>query len=373
MAGKRGNSEGTITKRADGRWEARVSLPDGKRKCFYGQTRQEVERKLSQARRDVESGLPVVDQRLTVAAYLTDWLESVRHQVKLTSYHRYEGQIRLHIIPALGRMSLSKLTAQQVQSFYTQKLDSGLSATTVRHIHLLLHKAIKDAIRMGLVQRNVTEMVRSPRRMKTEMKTLDAAQVVRFIEASAEERLEALFVLAITTGMREGELLALRWQDVDLDKGTVYIRQTLYIRHKIYNFLSPKTESSRRKIHLTKKAIYALRKHRIRYLQEAMENGPEWNKEYNLVFTTASGNPIRPAHLAGDYFPRVLERAGLPKIRFHDLRHTAATLLLERGANPKVVSEILGHSDVSITLGIYTHVTPRLHEAAMDIMDLLTE
>src|SRR5262249_50563555 len=157
--------------------------------------------KLKKAIRDIDDGLPVVDERQTLGQYLTDWLETVRHQVKPSSFHCYDNSIRIHLVPSLGKHRLAKLTPQQLQSFYTQKLDEGLSSTTVRQIHLILHRALKDALRMGMVQRNVTEMVRPPRNRKVEMKTLDARQAALFVEASNGERLEALFVLAITTGM----------------------------------------------------------------------------------------------------------------------------------------------------------------------------
>lgn len=368
---KRGQNEGSIIKRADGRWQARVTLPDGSRKSYYARTRQEAQKKIQQALRDIDNGLPIASERQTVEQYLLAWLTDIKHQLKVSSFHRYDNQMRLHVIPALGRHLLSKLTPQQVQAFYSQKIESGLSTTTVRHIHLIFHRALKDAVRMGLIQRNVTEMIRPPRKRKVEMRTLDARQVGLFFEAAAEERLEALFVLAVTTGMRQGELLGLRWQDIDLEKAVVHVRQALYISRGQILLTEPKTEHSRRMIHLPRVALYALRKYRIRYLQEAMAFGPEWNSKYNLAFPTTTGNPIRAAHMVDLPFHRILEHAGLPRIRFHDLRHTAATLMLEQGVNPKMVSEMLGHSDVTITLSIYGHVTPRMHEKAMEVFDTL--
>ncbi len=369
MPKKRGNQEGTIKHRADGRWEAQITLPDGKRKSVYGKTREEVQKKLKQSIRDIDSGLPLSNDQETVEHYLTEWLETVRHQVKTSSFHCYDNSIRLHVVPSLGKHRLSKLTPQHVQQFYTQKLKAGLSSTTVRQIHLILHRALKDAMRMGMIQRNVTEMVKPPRNRKVEMKTLDARQAALFVDAANGERLEALFVLAITTGMRQGELLGLRWQDVDIDKGILHVRQALYITRGVIYLTAPKTVNSKRTIHLSKVAIYALRKYRINYLQEALAFGPEWNTQYNLVFPTTTGNPIRAAHLVSLAFHRILSNAGLPHIRFHDLRHTAATLMLERGVNPKMVSEILGHSDIAITLGIYGHVTPRMQQMALDTID----
>lgn len=348
-----------------------MSLPDGSRKSFYGKTRDEVQKKLKQGIRDVDNGLQLTTNQETLGQYLATWLEGVKHQVKTSSFHCYDNSIRIHVVPNLGKHRLSKLTPQHVQQFYTQKLEEGLSTTTVRQIHLILHRALKDAIRMGLIQRNVTEMVRPPRKRKVEMKTLDARQAALFVEAANGERLEALFVLAITTGMRQGELLGLRWQDVDIDKGIIHVRQALYITRGVIYLTEPKTVNSRRTIQLAKVAIYALRKYRIQYLQEALAFGPDWNTKYNLVFPTTTGNPIRAAHLVSLAFHRILRNAGLSHIRFHDLRHTAATLMLERGVNPKMVSEILGHSDISITLGIYGHITPRMQQMALDTIDEL--
>jgi len=348
-----------------------MSLPDGKRKSYYGETRDEAQKKMRRGQRDIDAGLPIVGDKQTVDQFLSTWLETAKQQLKPGSFHRYETNTRLHILPVIGKHALSKLTPQHVQALYTQKMESGLSSTTVRQIHLILHRALKDAQRMGLVQRNVTEMVRPPRTRKIEMKTLDARQVDLFFEAVANERLEALFVLAVTTGMRQGELLGLRWQDVDVDKGVLHINRTLYMRGGSIILSEPKTLHSKRTIHLTKLAIYALRKHRIKYLQEALAFGPTWNAEYNLVFPTSTGNPILASHLVEQPFHRVLKKAGLPMIRFHDLRHTAATLMLEHGINPKVVSEILGHSDIAITLGVYGHITPRMQQMAMEAIDKL--
>jgi integrase len=168
-------------------------------------------------------------------------------------------------------------------------------------LHIVLHRALKDAMRMGLAQRNVTEMVHPPRKQKREIHPLDAEQVAAFLAAVSCERLEAFFVLAVTTGIREGELLALRWQDVDLDKGMVRIEQSLMVENGGMLFVEPKTEQTRRKVHLPKAAVYALRKHRIRYLQEAMAIGPDWNP-HNLVVTTDTGNPMRHNDVSRHYF-----------------------------------------------------------------------
>src|SRR5579859_7684684 len=169
MTARRGNSEGTIRKRPDGRWEARISFEDGRRKSFYGKTRQEVAHRLAQARHELDSGLPLLDERQTLQQYLESWIETIKPQVRASSWRRYGDYVRVHLIPGLGRIPLAKLTAQHVQIFYARKLGEGLSPSTVHHIHGMFHRALKDALLMGLVQRNVTEMVRPPRRSSREM------------------------------------------------------------------------------------------------------------------------------------------------------------------------------------------------------------
>jgi integrase len=367
--GKRGNNEGTITKRKDGRWEARISLPDGKRKCFYGKTHQDVARRLSEAHHEVESGLPLLNERQTLGQYLETWLETVKSQIRPSSWRRYSDLVRVHPIPALGKTVLSKLTAQQVQLFYTRKVNSGLSPTTVHHIHGMLHRALKDALRLGLVQRNVTEMVNAPRREHHEMATLSEEQSRQLLDAVAGDRFEALYVLALTTGMRQGELLALRWQDVDLEGATLQVRINVQEAGGKYILAEPKTSYSRRRIALSQLAVAAVRAHRIEQNKERLALGAVWDTSLDLVFPNAIGGVMIPDNLAKRSFKRYLAKAGLPPIRFHDLRHTAATLLLSRGINPKVLCEMLGHANISITLRVYAHVTPHMQQGAADVMD----
>ncbi len=345
-----------------------MSLPDGTRKGFYGKTREEVQKKMRQAQNDFAAGLPLGDARQTVEQYLLSWLENRRHQIKATSFVRYSVQIRKHAIPGLGKAVLSKLTAQQLQAFYSRKVAEGLSPTTVKHLHVIVHSALDDAVRLGLIARNVADMVRPPRIAQHEMQAMDDHQVAHFIDAAQrDETSGTVFILAITTGMRLGELSGLRWKDIDLDRGIVQVQQTLVSMSGKLLFTEPKTRKARRSIRLMKVAIYALRKQRIWHLEQAMLFGPEWNK-HGLVFPNALGNPLDPTRLRTRFFA-FLEQESLPRIRFHDLRHTAATLMLKRGVNVKVVSEMLGHANISITLGVYGHVLPDMQQAAIDIMD----
>lgn len=368
MAGKRGNNEGSVTHRPDGLWEARITLDGGKRKSFYAKTRQEVARKLAAALRDQEAGLPVVDSAQTVEQYLKSWLEAAKPTIRDRTWVGYELRMRLHVIPTLGATRLTKLTAQQVQLLYAQKLEEGLSTTTVHHIHAVLHRAFDAALRLGLVQRNILDMVEVPRMLHHEMKTLSAEQAQQLLAVARGNRLEALYVMALATGMRQGELLALRWHDVDLDGGSLQVRAAVHYTKDGYVFAEPKTKHSRRRIALSQMCVTALREHRALQQVEREALGSAWT-DLDLVFPNTVGTPFGAENLVQREFYPLLKQAGLPRVRFHDLRHTAATLLLERGINAKVVSEMLGHSDVSITLGIYTHVMPHMQQQAADAMD----
>lgn len=368
MPGKRGNNEGSISRRSDGLWEARITLEDGKRKSFYAKTRQEAARKLAAALRDQEAGLPVVGGKQTVGQYLLSWLEAAKPTIRERTWRRYESIVRIHIAPVIGSIAVTKLTAQQVQLLYAKKLEEGLSSTSVHHLHAVLHRAFDAALRLGVIQRNVLDLVEVPRMRHHEMQTLSEEQAQHFLTVAYGERLEALYVVALATGMRQGELLGLHWRDVDLDGASLQVRTTVHYTKAGYVFTEPKTKYSRRRIALSRIAVEALREHRTRQLTERLAAGSAW-EDMDLVFPNTVGKPIDGVNLVKYWFYPLLKRAELPQIRFHDLRHTAATLLLGRSINPKVVSEMLGHSHVSVTLGIYSHVMPHMQQQAADAMD----
>lgn len=375
MAGKRrGNAEGSITlyKGKDGApdlWCARLTLPDGRRKAIYGKTRAEVAQKLTKALRDRDQGLRAAgDERQTVGQYLTRWLETVKPTLKQRSYERYEQAIRAHVLPALGGVKLVKLSAHQLQAFYAAKLTAGLSPSTVAHLHAVMHRALHAAERLDLVPRNVADRVTAPRAVRHEMHFFTAEQAQAILEGVAGDRLEALYVLALTTGARQGELLGLQWRTVDLRAGTIRIEQTLHFdKGGTWRLASPKTERSRRTIELPPMAVEALRAHRVRQAEERLAMGAAWNG-HGFVFTTTIGTALDGVNLL-KAFHRLCDGARLPRIRFHDLRHTAATLLLGRGVNPKIVSEMLGHASVGITLDTYSHVLPTMQQSAAAEMD----
>ena len=368
---RRGNNEGNIRQRPhDGRWEARYYLPDGSRRSLMGKTRAEVRDKLAKALHDAGKGLPAIDERQTVKQYLTNWYKSMKPQVRISSYRRYGDYIN-HLIPALGHASLSKLTPQHLQVFYNKKLAEGLSSTTVHGIHSMLHRALKDALQMGLLHRNVSEMLRPPRRGNREMMPLSVIEMQRFLEVVRDDRFYALYVLALSTGMREGELLGLRWQDVDLPRRIVQVRMNVQETLGRYIIAETKTAYSRRTVALTQAAVDALAEHWQKQQQVKIEMGSMWT-DNDLVFPNGYGGIMIPHNITRRSFKRYLVKAGLSRdVRFHDLRHTAATLLLASGVNVKVVSEMLGHSDVSITLRVYAHVLPHMQQSAVAAMDNL--
>lgn len=363
---RRGHNEGTIKKRSDGRWEAQVMLPDGRRKSFYGKTRQEVNSKRIAALRDLEQGLPIADERQTVETFLSAWLETMRPpRLVEETWKRYRECVTLHIVPAVGRLRLAHLSAQRVQQLYAECLAKGLSSTSVRQIHAVLHRALESAVRLGIVPRNVSDLVDAPKRRPVEIHPLTREQARAYLAAAAaaDDRLEALFTLALATGMRQGELLGLRWRDVDLDRGTLQVVATLKRRQGSYVWAPPKSARSRRQIALAPHVADLLRRHRTRQLRERLAVGADAWAENDLVFADEAGGPLSHDAVRRRHW-HWCRAADVPRIRFHDLRHTCATLLLGSRVNPKVVSEMLGHATVSITLDIYSHVLPDMQQDA---------
>ncbi|HEY2705025.1 MAG TPA: tyrosine-type recombinase/integrase [Candidatus Dormibacteraeota bacterium] len=353
--GRRGNREGSICQIADGRWLAQVTMPDGRRRRWYGRTRAAAHDKLVAALTEVGRGVvAAAPAELTLADYLTGWLMDVKPSLRPSAWGAYERHLRNHALPTLGRKRLVRLEPTDLRALYRRLVDGGLSPTTVRHVHGVLRRALGQAARDGLVARNVAALVTPPRRAEPGRNVLDPDQARAFLEAARGDRLEALYVLAVTTGMREGELLALRWADVDLSAGVVSVRGT-------------KTAGSRRQVALTNLAVAALRHRRE---AAAVEAGIIGNPG-DLVFPSTAGTPILASNLIRRSFAPLLGRAALPRIRFHDLRHTAATLMLGRGVHPKIVSEMLGHATIAITLDLYSHVTPTMQAGAAAELDAL--
>ena len=370
---RRGRGEGSIRHRADGRWEATLTLTamggGRRRKSYFGKTRAEVAGKLTAALKGQADGLPVPSGRSTVAAFLSQWLEAKRPSLRPESFRRYREMCHLHIVPDVGRKPLSKLSPADVQALYARVRAKGLSGTSLSLLHGVLHKSLDDAARWNLVVRNVCDLVDVPKRTTPDMRTLNADEATALLDAAKDDPLEAFYTVALTCGLRLGELQALRWKDVDLQRRRLSVTATYQgMQDGTPVFSEPKTARSKREVHLSLMAVEALKQHRVRQLERRLLG--LW-EDHGLVFATAFGRPLDGNNIRTRSFSRLLKRAGLPPMRFHSLRHTAATLLMAEGVNIKVASEMLGHADITTTLRIYSHVLPSMQEQAADAMDRL--
>ncbi len=296
--------------------------------------------------------------------YLENWLEQVyRPTVRPNTYKQFRSIVHHHLIPAFGHIAVQKLKAERIQAYYAQKLKEGLSPRSVAVIHAVLHSALENAVKWGLVSRNAAKLVTRPRIERYEGQTLTGDQAMKLLEVAKGSRIEALLLLALTTGMRKGELLALRWDDMDLEKGVLYVQRTVSrIPGRGYMESEPKTKSSRRRIVLPGVAIEVLKEHCSNQEKARVKAGEKWN-DGGIVFANNYGGFLRPDTVL-DAFRQLLKEAGLPPMRFHDLRHSAATILFVAGVNPKVIQELLGHSTISITLEVYSHVLPSMRQEA---------
>jgi len=370
---KRGNGEGSIYQRKeDGKWVGSVTLDNGQRKAFYGKTRKEVKEKLTRVLHEQQQGTLVTSGPQTVEQFLTDWLENThKRHVRPRTYERYREAVYLHIIPFLGKHQLQKLTVQHVQRFYTKKEDEGLAPATIIYYHSVLHNALDTAVKRELVVRNVCDLASPPHRKRFEIQPLSGEQAQKLLAAIHGHKWEALFSLAIATGLRRGEILGLKWQDISLTTGTLQVRRILSRvptdtpkREHVYVEAEPKTQKSRRNVVIASFALEALKRHYERQQETKLMSGENW-QEHDYVFCTLVGTHLSPNHVI-DEFKKLLKKAELPDIRFHDLRHSAASLLLTAGVHPKIVQEILGHTQIGMTMDIYSHVLPGMQEDAMN-------
>lgn len=374
---KRGHGEGGIYQRkSDGLWVASVSVghaltsdgaPQRKRKVIYGKTRKDVSEKLKAILRDQQQGLPVDVGRQTVAAFLNHWLtDEAQPSVRPKTYQSYAQIVRLHLIPTLGHVQLSQLVPQHVQAMMNDKLRAGLAPRTVQYLRAVLRRALGQALKWGLVARNVATLVEPPRSVHHEMRFLSPAQARVLLDTAKGDRLEALYAVALALGLRQGETLGLRWHDVDLEAGTLTVRAALQRLGGVLKLVEPKTDSSRRTLSLPPSIAAALTAHKDRQGFERAKAGAAWI-DLGLVFCTPKGTPVDARNLTRR-FKALLEIAGLPDMRWHDLRHSCASLLLAQRVPYRVVMETLGHSQISLTMR-YSHLVPELRREAADSME----
>ena len=373
MAPRRANGEGSIFQRPNGSWSGIASLPDGRRKQVYGRSRDEVRRKLSDILHSLEHGTYADARGRTVGDFLDQWLTEVaKPRVRAWTYAGYEVQVRRHLKPSLGRIALERLTPQQVQALLNQKLREGLKPKTVRYLRGTLRTALNEAVRWGLISRNAAALVDGPRVERYPIKPFTPDEARRLLEAIKGDRLEALYSVALTMGLRQGEALGLTWLDIDLKMGYMRISKQLQRIHGSPQLVEPKTERSRRTLAMPLMIADALTRHHERQEQERAVAGRQW-AEAGLVFTTPIGTPLDGTAVTKG-FHELLDRAGLPQRRFHDLRHSCATLLLVQGVSARVVMDLLGHSQIGLTMNTYSHVIPDLRrDAAQRMQDLLQE
>lgn len=375
---RRGNGEGAIYQReSDGKWCASVDLGyiNGKRtrKVIYGETRKEVAAKLKALHRDQAAGVNLTPQQQTVKQFLENWLEeTVKRQVRVRTYAKYAQDVSHHIVPAVGRLQLAKLTPDHVQKMLNHLSDNGLSHNSVRNVRAALRCALNQALRYGYVMRNVATLVDIPGKVTFKPQPLTYEQSQQLLAAAKGNRLEALFRIALGLGPRKGEILGLRWEDVDLAGATLCISGSLQRQNGKLERSATKTDASVRTIALPPRLVKVLTRHRENQ-EEERKAAASWT-ESGMVFTSRIGTPLSPESLT-ENFKALLKKAGLPKtVRFHDLRHTCATLMIKQGIHPRVVMEILGHSQISTTMNTYGHVLPEVQRDAVNILDeLFTE
>lgn len=374
MSVKRGQGEGNIYRRADGRWAARVRVGfrNGKRarRWVYGKTRAEVAARLRVTIQEHQQGVLTEPGRLTTGQFLNRWLEdSAKLKLRPRTFASYAQVVRLHIAPNLGRVALQRLTPHQVQTWLNDRQKAGLSPRTCQYARAILRSALAQALRWGVVSRNVAALVEAPRVVRHEIHPLHPDQARSLLSAARSNRLGALFTVAIALGLRQGEALGLQWDAVDLNAGTLHVRKSLQRVDGTWRLVEPKSSRSRRSVAMPDVVRTALTSHRVSQLQERLLAGARW-QESGFVFTTRIGTPIEPSNLTKT-FQALLVKAGLPHVRFHDLRHTAATFLLAQGVDARTIMETLGHSQISLTMNTYSHVLPTLQRDAAKRMNQL--
>lgn len=374
---------GHIRKRYKNSWTVVLNLGadpvTGKRKQEWVSVkggRKDAEKKLAELIHQIDNGTFLKPGKTRLGEFLERWLkEFVWSNLAPRTAEGYQHIIRRHLVPALGRLQLTQLKPEHLQKYYSEKLaggrcdgKGGLSPKTVRHHHVTLHDALQTAVKWGLLGRNVADAVSPPRAQRREMHTWDEEGVHRFLEAAKDTSYYGLFYLALFTGMRRSELLALRWRDVDLIMGQVYVSRSLHqLRDGTSVIRQPKTAKGRRTVALPPSAILMLGEHRRkRELEKAMTGGPLSDEE--LIFCQTDGKPLL-ADTVTHAWIKLVRRNGLPPIRLHDARHTHASLMLKQGIHPKVVQERLGHASIQTTLDTYSHVAPGLQETAAKRFD----
>jgi integrase len=372
--------KGHIRQRTKGSWEITIDAgkdPATGRRLRHFETvkgtKKGAQRRLAELLVSIEQGGYVRPQHLTLGEWLERWLAS--YAILHTSPRTAEGYqiiIRRHLVPSLGRVFLSQLQPQHIQEYYTHATSKGLSNRSILHHYRLLHKVLNDAVKQGLIARNIADAIDPPRAVSKEMTTLTSDEIASFLKAAEETPFHALFYTKIYTGLRRSEVLGLTWGNIDLDLCTLSVTQALHRPSgRSYVLRSPKSRAGRRRIDLPPSLTLVLRQYRVEQENQRDMLGKALTDD-DFVFAHPNGTPWDPSTIT-HAFQRIIRNAALPHVRLHDLRHTHATLMLKAGVHPKIVSERLGHSNIGITLDTYSHVLPGLQEAAAKRFDDMME
>lgn len=372
---RRGHGDGGIYQRkSDGRWVGAVDLGwEGgkrKRKIVYGKDRADVSRKVTKLLHDHQHGLPIQTREMRLGDFLDAWLkESVAPTVRPRTYDSYLSTVERHLKPALGSIVLTKLTQQHILKMMSAKREEGLSERTVAYLRVVLRVALHEAMRQDLVHRNVAALVRPPKFELFEGQAFTAKEAERFLAQVKDDRLGPMYTTTLVLGLRQAEAFGLRWENIDFKAGTLTVRHQLRMVGGTPTWVEPKSKRSRRTVTMPEPLIETLKAHQVKQATVRGEAGERW-KEYDLVFTTPIGTPLDGSNVR-KHFAAQLTTAKLPEIRFHDLRHTAASLLAARGVPQRTVMEILGHTQASTTANVYTHIaTETMKEATDRLADL---
>lgn len=368
---KRAHGEGTIGQRADGKWYA--ALTNGvdhngkpKRRWVYGDTQAEVKKKLRALQRAQEDNTLVDPSKMTLQDFLQTWLKEISPRIKPSTLQKYRQLVDYHLTPRIGKHQLQKFTPLHAQAMQRDIMEQ-VSPATAMNCHTCLKTALRQAVKWGLVGRNIMEAVDPVRYRKKDISVWEPHHIQQFLQAASEHRLYPVFYTLLTTGLRRGEILGLQWSD--LQDGRLTVRRTLVVVANKATFSSPKTEAGERRIPLPADTLQVLEQHKHRQALEKDLAGSSW-EEGHLIFPTSVGTPIHPRNLEREWY-KLIERAEVPRIRLHDLRHTYATLAISQGVDPKALAQRLGHAKASFTLDVYAHTFEAQREAAaLSLADL---
>jgi integrase len=367
MAKKRGNNEGTIYQLPSGSWRAQIYI-NGHRLGKTKKSKKEAQNWLHKTLEKTAGGYTGKGSRILLSEFLQQWLSIKENSVKKTTWTLYEITIRVHIEPILGEIRICDLEPSDIQNLYLLKKEQGIGNRSILVMHTIINNSLKTAVKSGVLISNPAKSVSAPRYSSPEMDFYSEHEITQLLLAVKETSLEALIQLAITTGMRQSEILALKWSDMDWDRSTLTIQRQLLRKYENCNYYSSlKTSAGRRTISLGLNTIQTLKEHHKRQITEKDKMGDQWDQN-DLLFPSLNGKPIHQRNLVRK-FKKVLNESGLREIRFHDLRHTAASLMLNHGVPTIIVSKRLGHSKVSITLDTYGHLLPGMQQETANFID----